>query len=452
MPTENNIEDASPHITPASYLSAEVRGIGGALKQRDEDFSVEELPLYNPSGDGEHVYLLVEKRGMPTIEMLNVLSKHFRVPRRAMGYAGLKDKVAVTRQVVSIHMPGRALEDVPSLEHPRIAIQWADRHENKLRRGHLAGNRFSIRVRGVKPEAVLDARRTLDVLTRRGLPDRVGEQRFGYLRNNHLVGRALFMLDFDRAARELCGMPPEGLGGVELTPDQVEARTLFGQGDYAKARKQLPRMFATERQVLESLAGGETPEQALLSIDPGVLSYYLSAFQSAVFNAALDDRLANGTFDTLLPGDIAVRHTAGKTARKFFAADDVLLAEDTTADEVRSIAISPTGPMWGAEMQRATGKPGDAETEALRRFGVRPEDLSRAEHLQAEMTRGTRRPYRVPLANVEVEGGIDEHGPFVRCAFDLPRGAFATTVMGEVMKNDAALGLSDEDSPAERTP
>ncbi|MAY74217.1 MAG: tRNA pseudouridine(13) synthase TruD [Phycisphaerae bacterium] len=428
--------DTSPHVRPPRYLTEDVKGIGGRLKERPEDFVVEEAPLYEPSGEGEHVYLLVEKRGVTAIDMVATIARHFRVPRRAVGYAGLKDKQAITRQYVSVHMPGRPIEDVPAFDHPRIAILSATRHGNKLRRGHLAGNRFSIRVRGVDPTAAVAAKRALNTLERLGVPDRVGPQRFGFLSNNHMIGRAMFLRDFDAAVEELLGPARY----TQTPEDQAEARDLYVKRDFQAARAAMPKFLRTERVVLEALGAGENPEQAILSIDPGILSYYLSAFQSAVFNAALEDRIERGLLGTLLEGDVAMRHKG----RKLFDVDDVILAQDDTAERLQTIEISPTGPMWGSTMREASGVPGESDRAALASFGVRPEDFARAEELGAEMTRGDRRPYRVPIRDIEVEGGTDDHGVYVRCAFDLPRGAFATTVMDEVMKNVPDAGRDDD--------
>ena len=172
----------------------------------------------------------------------------------------------------------------------------------------------------------------------------------------------------------------------------------------------------------------------MLSIDPGILSYYFSAFQSAVFNLCLDHRIEDGLLGSLVEGDVAMRHKG----RKLFDVDDVVLAEDDTEERLRTVEISPTGPMWGSDMRQARGAPGESDRAALASYGVRPVDFDAAEELGAEMTRGDRRPYRVPISNIEVEGGTDDHGMYVRCAFDLPRGAFATTVMEEVMKTGDA--------------
>jgi tRNA pseudouridine13 synthase len=429
-----NANDLSPRFTPTRYITADVPPIGGVLKQRPEDFVVEEIPLYDPSGEGEHVYMMVEKRGLTAIDMLNIIAKHFRVPRHRVGYAGLKDKVAITRQVVSVQMPGRNLDDIPSLQHPAVSILWIDRHNNKLRRGHLAGNRFSIRIRGVEMAQAVNAQRAMRTLERVGVPDRVGQQRFGFLQNNHLVGRALFVQDFKAAVDELLGPPTL----IPMPDDQRESRDLYAAGDFAGALAATPRWLRTERAVLEALVSGDTPEQAITAIDGGVLSYYFSAFQSAVFNTALDMRIGAGLLDALLVGDIAVR----SGSRKFFAVDEPILADPAVHNDLKAVDISATGPMWGTRMQRTSGRQDAIDTDALAAFGLRPADLDRVEAMDAEMTGGVRRPFRVPLRNIEVEGGTDEHGPYIRCAFDLPRGAFATTVMAEIMKTPT----TDEDA------
>jgi tRNA pseudouridine13 synthase len=132
---------ASP--LPQRFLTDD-EGIGGRIKVRPADFLVEEIPAYEPSGAGEHLYLGVEKMSVAHGELMAAIRKHFGVREKAIGYAGMKDKQAVTRQVLSVHV----LEDPPTLDitHDRIRILWAKRHVNKLRRGHLKGNRFSIRI------------------------------------------------------------------------------------------------------------------------------------------------------------------------------------------------------------------------------------------------------------------------------------------------------------------
>src|SRR6476661_3727778 len=127
------------------YLTRDFPGVGGAIKQRAEDFFVQEVPLYEPSGQGEHVYVEIQKVGLTTFEAITRISKALNVSPRGIGYAGMKDAQAVTVQTLSIF--GTTPEDVMKLQLPGITVRWAIRHGNKLRLGHLKGNRFAIRMR-----------------------------------------------------------------------------------------------------------------------------------------------------------------------------------------------------------------------------------------------------------------------------------------------------------------
>lgn len=361
---------------------------------------------------------------MTAMEMIGLVARHFRVKRHAVGYAGMKDKQAITRQVVSVHTPGKTVDDFPHFDHPQVKILWADQHNNKLRRGHLAGNRFSIKVRDVKPTDVRTVLQAIRMLESLGVPDRIGVQRFGYLQNNHLIGRALLR----RSAKEAVDLLLGPAGGA---PDQQQrAREFYAEGDFKAARDAFPHSFQTERRVLIALGNGETPEQAIDSIEPDVLGYYISAFQSAIFNAVLDDRILSGRFGTLLEGDVTVNQ-AGRNAR---LVDEVALSDVGLLEQYAAMEVCASGPMWGAKMLRAGGEVDIAEVGALEAMGFAPDALPDPAQFDMPMVGGTRRPLRCPVTNTEVEGGSDEIGPYIRVAFDLPRGAFATTVMEEIMK------------------
>ncbi len=339
-------------------------GIGGEIRQRLEDFFVEEQPLYRPCGEGEHIYLMIEKRGIGTPEMVDIVAAHFGVRRSSVGTAGMKDALAVTRQIVSVHTPGKILEDFPMLQNPSAGVLWADMHTNKLRTGHLLGNRFSIRIRNVSMTDAPAALRVLRELEKRGLPNLFGPQRFGAKFDNHEVGRQL----------------------------------LLGQ---------LRRRMPTQKRKL-----------------------MLNALQSAIFNEVLTRRMLDGTMDVILPGDLAFKHDNGS----IFAVDAELAASDETRARLSEMQISPSGPMWGEKMMRASGTVDETELAALAKFNVTLEDF--AQSRQAGLVPGVRRPLRVAVTDTDLEGGQDEHGPYVRITFDLPAGAYATTVLREIMKND----------------
>ena len=154
-----------------------------------EDFLVEEIPLYDPSGEGEHTFVLVEKRLRTTEQVVSGLARAAAVPARDIGYAGRKDRRAVTRQWLSV--PGLAPATALSLELDGARVLEAAAHGHKLRTGQLRGNRFEIRVREVSPTAEVRARTALDRLARTGMPNRYGAQRFGRDRQNSERARQL---------------------------------------------------------------------------------------------------------------------------------------------------------------------------------------------------------------------------------------------------------------------
>lgn len=418
------------------YLTRDIPGIGGSIKNRPEDFLVQELPLYQPAGTGEHIYMLIEKRRLSTLQLISIVAKHFKVSKRAIGHAGLKDKFAITQQVLSIHTPGKTPEEFPSLTHDKLTVQWVDLHTNKLKRGHLAGNRFSIRVRDVSPTDVLNASRSLNQLAKQGVPNRFGPQRFGLIQNNHEIGRAIIMGNPQLALDLLCGPHP-------LAPKtQHEARDHYAAGNFLDAREALPKVFNIERRVLQSLSDGCPPEKAIKSIDQTAAGFYISAYQSAIFNAVLNQRVQAGTHDQLLIGDQAFI----LNSRRLFRLEQSDLENQETLDRLAKGEICASGPMWGTTMARASGEIDTNELQALANTGVSTKDLESCESRdRLPMIGGDRRPLRIPVIDPEVEGGVDEHGAYIRCAFELPRGSFATTVMDEIMKSASGSTHADEE-------
>ncbi|HEX9731520.1 MAG TPA: tRNA pseudouridine(13) synthase TruD [Thermoanaerobaculia bacterium] len=160
------------------------------IRAQPEDFVVEELPLFPPTGEGTHTHLWIEKRLRTTDDVARDLARAVGVPPREVGYAGRKDRHAVTRQWFSV--PELAPEQARGLELPDARVLDAVRHTHRLRVGQLRGNRFRLRVREVDAEDAERAAERLDELRRRGLPNRFGRQRFG--RDGGNVARGTEML------------------------------------------------------------------------------------------------------------------------------------------------------------------------------------------------------------------------------------------------------------------
>ncbi|MBL9141787.1 MAG: tRNA pseudouridine(13) synthase TruD, partial [Phycisphaerae bacterium] len=155
--------------------------------------------------------------------------------------------------------------------------------------------------------------------------------------------------------------------------------------------------------------------------------FWVSAWQSAVFNRLLDERLQDGTVATLALGDVAWKHGNGSRFQVDQAAVDAA-GDEALAARAQRFEISPTGVLPGSEALAAHGPTLEREHAAIRAFGMDPAFFETANPWQ----QGTRRPFRVRVSNAEIEGASDEHGPYVRVAFDLPAGAYATVVLREL--------------------
>lgn len=175
------------------YLSQHLPGISGRLRERLEDFWVEEIPAYEPCGYGEHTFVRITKRGLTSTQVRDRLARLFGLQPREIGMAGLKDRWAVTTQTFSLpRIPPE--EAVARLQeaYPDLVVHEARRHTNKLKPGHLRGNRFRIVVRHAQPQDAFErAQQIARFLRETGIPNYYGPQRFGRYGDNADRGRAL---------------------------------------------------------------------------------------------------------------------------------------------------------------------------------------------------------------------------------------------------------------------
>lgn len=237
-------------MTPLPYVTSALPGCGGAAKVAPEDFRVDERPLYPASGEGPHTFLRLQKRGLDTRELIREVARACRVAERDVGCAGLKDRFALTTQWLSVPDvdPARAIERLPAAlpEGPGFALLEALRHGNKLRTGHLAGNDFTLRLRGVPEGGLARAQAIAAALASSGLPNFYGPQRFGRAGDNAEVGAAL-------------------------------------------------------------LAGRDDPRARRMGKDRRLRRLAISALQSEVFNRVLARRLQDGSWRRALAGDVLLK-------------------------------------------------------------------------------------------------------------------------------------------------
>lgn len=340
------------------YVTGAFPGIGGVVRSTPEDFRVVERPLYLPCGEGEHLYLRITKRGIPTPELVLRLSSILGIKAKQIGVAGLKDSNAVTTQMVSVQGVKPELLERIRPDECILAVEMLGRHRNRLRTGHHAGNEFTLVIRNVTPDAARTVPLVLEELRRRGLPNYFGPQRQGRKGQNFLVGARLL--------------------------------------NDPKQRAQLSRSKA---------------------------QWYLNAFQSHVFNRILTKRIQ--TIDKLLSGDWAMKVVNGAC----FRVEDVAVEQP----RVEAFEISPTAPLFGARTEWATQEAGAIEQTVLAELGATVEGLTGAAKVCG--FRGERRALRVPFLNPE--WSLADHNLTLK--FALPPGAYATSVLRELMKQDGPV-------------
>lgn len=358
------------------------------IRRAPEDFVVEEIPAYEPSGRGEHLLVTFRKRGLTTPDALRALARALDVDARGAGAAGMKDRHAVTTQTASFPFP-MARDAEAALAQlagagvgPGLEILGAARHDNKLKPGHLIGNRFTLALRDVDAAEAAGLVARLVEMGRVGVPNAFGSQRFGR--------------DGDNPARALAW-----LAGRERGPrDKREQRMLF------------------------------------------------SSLQSLLFNRVLARRVASGTWATVLPGDVAKKHDSGGLF--------TVPAEGPELDDARARAaagsLSATGPMFGAKMRWPEGEPAALEREILAAgagTGEKEDEPLRFEAWK-HLGEGTRRALRLQVGEMDAQvepGDGDAQRVTVRVRFVLPKGGYATTVLGRACRVVDATTREDRGRP-----
>lgn len=159
------------------------------FKQTARDFVVEEIPLYEFSGEGEHLVLFVRKKNMSTLELVGVIARYLGIQNKEIGYAGLKDKHAMTKQYISLHK--KYEEKMDAFEHEDVKILSKTYHNNKIKIGHLRANRFYIKLKKVNPTSAQKIDEALKNISEFGMPNFFGYQRFGNDGDNHIDGEKI---------------------------------------------------------------------------------------------------------------------------------------------------------------------------------------------------------------------------------------------------------------------
>jgi tRNA pseudouridine13 synthase len=319
------------------------------IRSAPSDFVVTEKCDIEFSGEGEHDFLCIEKIGTNTHWVAECLAKHGHVPLRDVGYAGLKDRHAITRQWFSVRRLGDV--DWNEFSEDGVEILEQQRHRRKLRRGAHSGNVFKIALRSEGLDAYAgEINERLTVIANDGVPNYFGEQRFGRGGNNI----------------ELC-------------------KSMFAGRRLSRAKR----------------------------------SIALSAARSLIFNTILEQRVVQGSWNKILPGELANLDGSGS----IFAVDEV---DDELVSRCEQQDIHPSGSLWGDGSPQCTGEVAQLESAAAEDFSdivaglvtARMEPASRALRL------------RVPDLSWQIDQDI------LWLEFELAKGGYATAVLREIASTD----------------
>ncbi len=404
------------------YLS-ETPGIGGRIKTQPEDFVVMEDPLPSIFEGRKHAVFLLKKRNWDTMTAIKEIAKRAEIRHRDIGFAGTKDRHAVTYQYISV--PGNAKEKVEGVQIRDIELRFVS-YGRFIKLGHLLGNRFKIIVRNVDEKALERTRETIRELREKGgFPNYFGYQRFGERRvTNHFIGKLLLQGDFEGAARLFLGAHEGGMEGDE-------ARKRFWEtGDVDRALEEFPNFLRYERSLLHRYKETRSWKRAFLSLPLPIMRIFIHAYQSYLFNLYLSRRIEEGLpLNEALVGDIVVQVKGGIPHRnRTYRVTEINI--DFVNKKIRKSQAMVSGPLFGFAMRRAKGLPGRLEEEILE-----------AEEISLEAFKGLPKPMAEPGGRRELlirplgltYGYVPETGMCFR--FFLPKGVYATSVLREVMKD-----------------
>lgn len=401
---------------------------GGEIRQSNEDFYVEEVPLQLPSGKGQNTWIQIQKNGRTTLDVVLDMAKAMHLSRKRTGFAGMKDRSAITRQWLCIsNITPEELPDFNEILH-NVEILDIKANEKKLRMGQLKGNKFKINIRNTNnpSEDVEIAQEVLESLKQTGVPNYYGYQRFGEVRSTtHLVGKCLVEGDVKKAVDTYIGNP-----NPEEHDIHYEARKLYDEGKLQDAYDLMPKSMRYEKSMIKQLTDSQRKHgnltekdyiRAIESLPKPLKRMFVNAYESYLFNKIVNERTKVG-INKYLPGDIII------DSEEHWIHD---IDEDTIQDDIDNFKVNPTAPLIGSKVPFAEGIQGEIEQKVVDDENITKEDF-KCPKTPKLGSHGIRRSVRFKIDDTHVEK-LDDG---IRVEFFIPRGCYATSVLREIIKHN----------------
>ena len=409
------------------------KGIGGVIKQFPEDFVVEEVPILPPPGDGNYTIAFVEAKNWETHQLIYRMARSLGISEQAIGIAGIKDKRAVTKQAMSFQCP---MEKLRGLSLPRVRVGILYRSYHPISRGELIGNIFRVKIRDADIDEERIRRISEDIEKAGGFPNFFGIQRFGIIRPvTHLVGKSIIEGNFKEAVKHYIAYPTEH----EKEPER-KARAFFHETeDFKEAIKLYPDHLHFEKAILNKLIESNGDYIEALKILPfNLLTMFVYAYQSYIFNRILSERIRKGLpIDKAVEGDIIMPFN-----KNMFRENELIPVNRRNIEKVnREIAKGKayvTGLLVGYDSVFAEGEMGEIEHRIIEEEKIDTRNFIIPE-IPSLSSSGSRRSLLAPLDNLEWKINKDEinEGKLrVDFKFELIKGSYATSLLREFMKSN----------------
>lgn len=391
-----------------TYLS-KTNGIGGSIKNKPEDFIVEEIlsdntvlelnkEINKQDQDGRFVHFILQKKDWATANALKTIAKKLRISHKRFSQAGTKDKQAVTTQLASVFDVSK--QEVVNLNIKDIQINGAWTAKDKVRMGELLGNRFTIKVIEASSDAEEKVQKIAKELNNK-FPNYFGEQRFGSTRRNtHIIGQHMLKSRFDNAAMEFLSNSE----GEQHEQAKQARKQLAETNDFALALKHFPKHLKMERSMLAWLAKNPNDyANAFRKLPRSILLLFIHAFQSHLFNILLSERLAEGELK-LEDGEYFCKENNG--------------FPDLQNKQSKGWLV---GKIIGYETEL-----NEREQELVERLGVRIEQF-KVNGIPEVGSKGTYRTLLAPLKDFSFDKDVFR--------FSLASGCYATSALKEFLNN-----------------
>ncbi|MHA1924440.1 MAG: tRNA pseudouridine(13) synthase TruD [Candidatus Thorarchaeota archaeon] len=424
--------------------STSTPGVGGRLKVRFEDFIVEEITadrrlvsvkewsdktprLQIPEEKSKFIQFDAQKMGLSTIDIATIIAAELGLPQHLVTYAGLKDKRAITAQQMAV--PFKSAERLVNAKLSRIQIRNLESVRHPVQIGDLWGNRFTIRLSNIDADCN-QAMVSVNALTKLPLLNYFGVQRFGVTRPfTHLVGKALVQDDFEEATRLMLSVTSEYESEEIIKARRKLADDLIPNESILEA---FPKNLRYERDVIKFLMKhpGEF-ERAVSRIPSRVLTIFVHAFQSYLFNRLISQRAESSLpLDLPVPGDFLMKLDEAHAGRDSW----LFVTEKNCEERVKLVQSGEYGlsiPLPGY----STKTPPSVQTDMLRNLmleeDVRFQDFRKPKRKAIDSAGGF---HLLAIVLKDIRGECKEDDVVLH--FQLRKGSYATVVMREIMKND----------------